>query len=345
MVPKISILIVNYNTCGLLKSCLASVLTREQEELELIVIDNCSSDGSAAMVRTEFPSVRSIENSRNLGFAKANNQGMKQARGKYVLLLNSDTIVRPGAIQCMEQFLDSHPEAGAVACRLRYADGRIQASIGCQSGPALTRQILRLSGISQVIRSESVRRVLRKYVGFAMGSSARSYLEPYVAEGPIEVESISGACLMLRRQAIDQVGLLDENFFMYLEDLDYCIRLRNAGWKLYYVPAGEIVHLVGQSSGGRMRRYSVHAYQSLFYFYRKHYSTSALLVIRLAVFFTMSVRWASNSVAAIFSGSRIYRANQLDLAKVIRLSLGWTGSRQATSRPAVPPNSVTTPTK
>ena len=309
-------------------------------------MDNHSSDASTTMVRTEFPNVRLIENSQNLGFARANNQGIKEAQGKYVLLLNSDTIVRPGAIRTMEEFLDSHPEAGAAACRLVYPNGTIQASIGRQSGPALTRQILRLSGISRVIRSESIRRRLRKYLGFAIGSTARSYLEPYVADGPLEVESISGACLMLRRQAIDQVGLLDENFFMYLEDLDYCIRLRRSGWKLYYVPAGEIVHLVGQSSGGRMRKYSVHAYQSLFYFYQKHYSIRTLFVMRLAVLFTMCIRWTCNFVAAIFSKSPVYRANRSDLAKVIQLSLRWDGRRQAAFETRqYPPNSVTTPTK
>jgi GT2 family glycosyltransferase len=323
MRPKTSILIVNYNTRELLKNCLASTLRQEQQDIELIVVDNHSSDESATMVRAEFPSVLLIENLQNLGFAKANNCGIKEARGEYVLLLNSDTIVRPGAIQSMEQFLDSHPETGAVACRLVYADGRIQASVGRQAGPALTRQILRLSGISGMVRSESIRRLLRKYLGFAIGSAARSYLDPYVTDTPIAVESISGACLMLRRQAMNQVGLLDENFFMYSEDLDYCLRLRKAGWKLYYVPTGEIVHLVGQSSGGRMRRYSVHAYRSLLYFYQKHYSAWSVYVIRLAVFLSMSVRWTWNFVSGVFSNSPGRRENRSDLAKLIRLSWTW----------------------
>lgn len=128
---------------------------------------------------------------------------------------------------------------------------------------------------------------------------------------------------MLRRKAIDQIGLLDEAFFMYLEDLDYCMRLRRAGWKLYYVPAGEIVHLVGQSSGGRMRQYSIHAYNSLFYFYQKHYSTETLLVMRFVVFLAMSFRWVWNLVCNLFSSAPVYRTNRTDLEKVIRMSLQW----------------------
>jgi GT2 family glycosyltransferase len=275
------------------------------------------------MVRAEFSAVQVIENSENLGFAKANNRAIRQASGDYVLLLNSDTIVRPGAIRIMAEFMDSNPQAGAVACRLLNANGTIQASIGRQAGPGLIRQIFRLCGISRAIRGERTRRFLRRYLAFAIGSTLRSYLEPYVTDTALEVESISGACLMLRRQAIDQVGFLDENFFMYLEDLDYCIRLRRAGWKLYYVPAGEIVHLVGQSSGRRMRDYSIHAYQSLFYFYEKHYSTRTLSAMRLAVFSVMCVRWVWNFVSGVFSRSPVYGANRLDLEKLIRLSLRW----------------------
>lgn len=323
MVLRVSVLVVNYNTCQLLKDCLTSLFTGGNQEFEVMVVDNNSSDGSMAMVRSEFPVVRLIENSENLGFAKANNQGIREARGKYVLLLNSDTLVRRGAIHSMSEFMDSHPEAGAAACRLLNADGTIQASIGRQTGPGLIRQILRLAGVSRVVRDQRTRRFLRRYLGFAMGVTLRSYLEPYVANTALEVESISGACLMVRRQAIGQVGLLDENFFMYLEDLDYCIRLRKAGWKLYYVPTGEIIHLVGQSSGGRMRKYSVHAYRSLFYFYQKHYSTAALFVIRLAVFLAMCARWAWNFVCGVFSRSPVYSTNRLDIVKVIRLTLRW----------------------
>jgi GT2 family glycosyltransferase len=321
-----SAVIVNYCTKFLLEACLTSIEESGAPDLEIIVVDNHSTDGSAEMVRGEFPEVRVIENSENLGFSRANNQGIKVARGKYILTLNSDTLVRPGAVEAMAGFMDGHPKAGGVGCRLLNADGSIQPSVGrcLGAGPGILRLIARLSGLSGLVRSGRVRRFLGRYLSFAMGPALRSYLDPYViGDSTVEVDSISGACLMLRREAMNQVGLLDENFFMYLEDLDYCMRLRVAGWKLYYVPTGEIVHLVGESSGGRMRRYSVHAYESLFYFYNKYYSTWTLFLARLLVFSAMCFRWVWNFARSSLFHSAIHRQNHMDLGKVIRLCLHW----------------------
>ena len=344
---SISAIIVNYCTKDLLRDCLVSLGESRVSGLEVIVVDNHSTDGSAEKVRGEFPEVRVIENSENLGFSRANNQGIKEARGKYILLLNSDTVVRPGAVPAMAGFMDGHPKAGGVACRLLNADGSIQPSVGRRlgAGPGILRLMVRISGLAGLLHSERVRRFLGRYLSFALGPALRSYLDPYViGDSAIEVDSISGACLMLRRAAMDQAGLLDENFFMYLEDLDYCIRLRAAGWKLYYVPTGEIVHLVGKSSGGRMRRYSVHAYESLFYFYSKHYSAWALFLARLLVFSAMCPRWLWNFARSSLFHSAIHRQNYMDLEKVIRLCLQWRSPqvhlRRRESLPAEPINRV-----
>lgn len=294
--------------------------------LEVIVVDNHSADGSSEMVRGEFPEVRLIENAENLGFSRANNQGIKEARGDYILLLNSDTVVRLGAVEAMVEFMGAHSNAGGVACRLLNADGSIQPSVGRSlgAGSGILRLIVRISGLSRLVRSDRARRFVGHYLSLALGPALRSYLDPYViGDSAMEVDSISGACLMLRRAAIEQVGLLDEKFFMYLEDLDYCMRLRAAGWKLYYVPTGEIVHLVGRSSGGRMRRYHVHAFESLFYFYSKHYSAWTLFLARLLVFSAMCSRWVWNFTRGNLFHSAIYRQNHMDLGKIIRLSLQW----------------------
>lgn len=315
----VSVIIVNYCTRDLLRDCLASLRSEAGGDIEVIVVDNCSHDGSAAMVREEFPKVQLIENSENLGFAKANNQGLRHAHGKYLLLLNSDTVVRPGALRAMAEFLDTHPTAGGVTCRLRNRDGTIQACVSRRPGPMLL--FFRLSGLSRLLRSDRLRRYLSRHSRLLLGRTVRSYLEPYAAEGnPVEVENISGACLMLRRRAVECVGLLDEAFFMYFEDMDYCIRLRNAGWKLYYVPAGEIVHLVGQSSGGRMRN-SVHSYRSLLHFYRKHYPSRTLLAVRVLVFLASSVQWFWNLAFESFRNRPACRRNRFDLEQVIRLCL------------------------
>lgn len=316
----LSIIVVNYRARDFLRACLASVCVLLPADAELIVIDNHSGDGSAEMVSGEFPQARLMANAENLGFAKANNQGIREARGKYVLLLNSDTVVRPGALQTMSSFLEAHPEAGGVTCRLLNSNGSVQACVSRHPGPVML--LFRLSGFSHLVRGDRTRRWLRRYLGWLLGSTVRSYLDPYVAgDSPFEVENISGACFMLRRKAIDEVGLLEESFFMYFEDMDYCLRLRHAGWKLYYLPQGEIVHFVGRSSGGRMRDFSVHSYRSLFTMYRRHCTARTVLVVRCLVLALISLRWLWNFLAGSVTHSPVCKRNREDLQNVIRLCL------------------------
>jgi GT2 family glycosyltransferase len=318
ILADVSIVIVNYNTLGLLRDCLNSVMQTEGRDCQLIVVDNASADGSTDMVANEFADVLLVRNSQNVGFAKANNQGIKFAEGKYILLLNSDTIVRSGAIRIMSEFLDSDSTVGGVACKLLNEDGTIQASVGDRPGPMLL--LFRLLGVSRLISDDRTRQWLAGTFGFLLGRTVRSYLTPYAADrSPVEVESISAACLMLRKDAVEQVGVLDERFFMYLEDMDYCIRLRQAGWKLYYLPQGEIVHLAGASSGGRMRNFSVHSYRALFYFYRKHFSYSMEVAARAMVATALGLRWLWNWTGCRFSGRPVYRQNEMDLKRVIRV--------------------------
>jgi GT2 family glycosyltransferase len=313
----ISIVIVNYNTKRLLQDCLVSLMENDETPREIIVVDNASTDGSAEMVGAHFPNVVLIRNKENVGFSKANNQAMGIANGEFLLLLNSDTVVRPGAVPAMVEFLRSHAEAGAVTCKLLNPDGSIQASVSNRPGPTLL--LFRLLGVSRLLPGDRPRRWLARSVGFLLGKTVRAYLDPYVTQNlPIEVENISGACLMLRREVFDNVGHLDERFFMYFEDMDYCLRIRRAGWKLYYVPHGEIVHLVGMSSGGRMRDYSPQSYRALFGFYGKHSSRPMLVVVRTIVFVTSSVKLLWNWILGRFSHSMVYRQNQLDLKQVIR---------------------------
>ena len=325
--PAVSLIIVSYCTRDLLRECLQSVGRVPDSEVEVIVVDNHSTDGSLAMLQAEFPHVRVLENSENLGFAKANNQGIRHARGHYVVLLNSDTVVPPGALPAMTAFMEANPEAGAAACRLVYPDGRIQASVSRRTGPGIARLMFRLSGLSHLVRGNRMRCWVRQYAGFVLGSTLRSYLDPYLpSQAPLEVETISGTCLLVRRLAIDEVGLLDPNFFMYLEDLDYCIRLRKAGWKLFYLPQPEIIHLVGKSSGGRMRQHSWRAYQSLFYFYGKHYSNWAGWLARLLVLLSFCGRWLWTLVRAGLSSDPIHSQNRRDIQKIIGLCVGGSGS-------------------
>jgi len=249
----LSIIIVNWNTRDLLAACLESV-HRDVETLagwnvETFVVDNASSDGSPQMVRERFPWVRLIENGENLGFAAANNQALRQARGRYALLLNSDTEVQPGALAALVEFMAAHPQAGAVGAWLLNADGSLQPS--CH--PMLTpgREFWRLIFLDR----------LWPWATYPLGR--------WDLAAPQKVEVIKGACLLLRREALAQVGLLDEAYFMYTEEVDLCYRLAEAGWELWWLPAAQVIHREAQSTRQAAAEMYVQLYRSKVHFYRK----------------------------------------------------------------------------
>ena len=203
------------------------------------------------MVRAEFPAVTLIANTENLGFARANNQGIRASQGRYVVLLNSDTVVPPGALEALVAFMDAHPEAGVVGPRLLRPDGTPQP-YAFGGDPTLGYLLRR--GVNRLL--------------------FRRPLHDWATDAIQEVDWVSGACLMARRAAIDQAGLLDETIFMYFEDNDWCLRIRQAGWKVYYNPQAAITHIGGQSlaqNPAARRAYG----DSLRYFYAKHYSLPA----------------------------------------------------------------------
>jgi GT2 family glycosyltransferase len=250
----LSVVIVNWNTAGLLRECLASVLAASSDySPQVIVVDNASTDGSAEMMTREFSTVRLIESHKNVGFACANNLGIAASDGRYVLLLNSDTVVKPGALTSL-----GDAEAGAVGPRLLQSNGEPQA-FAFGHDPTLPYLLRR--GISRLMLKRA--------------------LHDWRTTQIQEVDWVSGACLLTRRKTIDQVGLLDENFFMYFEDNDWCLQIRQAGWKVYYNPQVEIMHMGGQSlkqNPAARRAY----YRSLDYFYAKHYSPLARLALRVS---------------------------------------------------------------
>ena len=256
MIGGLSVVVVCWNVADLLRDCLNSVAAGVRGLAhEIIVVDNASIDGSASMVRFEFPEVRLIANVDNLGFARANNQGIRASQGSHVVLLNSDTVVSPAALAMLVAFMDAHPEAGVVGPRLLRPDGTAQP-YAFGGDPTLGYLLRR--GFYRLLR--------------------RSYLHDWNTNAIQEVDWVSGACLMVRREAIDQAGLLDENIFMYFEDNEWCLRIRHAGWKVYYDPQAAIVHLGGKSvakNPAARRAYS----ESLRYFYRKHYSRAAQLLL------------------------------------------------------------------
>lgn len=218
------------------------------------MVDNASADGSVEMVRREFPHVRVIENVENRGFASANNQGIAVATGRYVLLLNSDTVVLDGAIAKTVAFADAHPDAAVVGCRALNADRTLQPT--CSMYPSLFNMLL-----SSIYLYKAFPR--NRLFG-------REHMTWWDYDAVREVEVVSGCFMLIRREAIDQVGVMDEGFFMYAEETDWCYRFKQAGWKVFYAPAGQIVHLGGKSSEQAKSEMTLQLRSGILRFFRKH---------------------------------------------------------------------------
>ena len=273
--PEIDLTVVvpSYNTRDLMEQTLRTVLEASAGlQVEVIVVDNASRDGSAEMVEQNFPEIELIRNERNLGFAAANNIAFRRSRGRYVLLLNSDTIVRPDTLGCLVQFLDDHPEAAAAGCKILNPDGTLQLE-SRRSFPTPMAAFYKLSGLSRLFPDS------RRF-----GRYNLTYLDE---EQVSQVDALSGSCMMVRRRVIDEVGPLDEDYFMYGEDIDWCYRMQQAGWKIYYVPDTEIIHFRGESGKKVELRTQYRKNEAMAIFVRKHlkqrYPFSPLLLLNLGI--------------------------------------------------------------
>jgi GT2 family glycosyltransferase len=274
----LSIIVVNWNTRKLLKRCLECIYrTVENLSFEVLVVDNASGDGSSKMVRENFSWVKLIENAENVGFARANNQAIRLSNGRYVLLLNSDTEVQPGALRAMVEFLDSRPEAGAAGSRLLNPDGTLQPS--CHPMPTLFREFWRLFHLDRLLRLAS----------YGMGS--------WDLRSPREVDTVQGACLMLRREVLDVVGLLGEEYFMYSEETDLCFRLRQAGWSIYWVPEARVIHYGAQSTQQASAKMFFHLYHSKYLFFKNTGGWLSGVLFKLILLAASIVRVALSPLA------------------------------------------------
>jgi N-acetylglucosaminyl-diphospho-decaprenol L-rhamnosyltransferase len=254
-VADLSIIILNYNTREHLRACLTSVQP-EADQAEVLVVDNASSDGSADMVATEFPWVRLIRAPRNGGYAYGNNLALREATGQAILLLNPDTLLTPGSVGGLLAVLARHPELGVVGPKLLKPDGSMH--LACRrSFPTPSVAFYRLAGLSRAFPRS--RRFGRYNLTFA---------DP---DQPMEVDAVCGACLLIRRTVVDRIGLLDERFFLYGEDLDWCLRARQAGWTVRYEPGVIVRHQHGAASRKRALRTTFHFFRAMDLFYRKHY--------------------------------------------------------------------------
>ncbi len=286
----LAIIIVNWNVCSLLQRCLASIyaVTPRDVKLHVVVVDNASADGSAGMVREAFPQVQLIANKQNIGFTRGNNQALLAlgftevgdagagigdfgspeslglSRPRYVLLLNPDTEVVDDALAKMVSFMDSQPDVGVVGPQLLFPDGTIQSSR--RRFPTLATAFLESTVLQQWWRENPI---------------ARRY---YVLDQPDDViqdvDWVVGACMMIRREAIEQAGLLDEGFFMYSEELDWCRRIKDRGWRVVYLPTAQVVHHEGKSSEQVVPARHIHFQRSKVRYFRKHHGRLPAMLLR-----------------------------------------------------------------
>lgn len=262
----LSLIIVNYNTRELLRQCLRSLRhARISLTIETFVIDNASRDGSAEMVAQEFAEVKLMQNAANAGFAAANNQGLRRGRGEYLLLLNSDTEVRPGALEHCVAFFRAHPDAGIVGCKLLNADGSVQPS--CESFLSLPLLFYESFFLEKFFPHNRV-----------FGRRAMTYFD---YDRALPVDYVKGAFLMIRRRAFEDIGLLDERFFFYAEEMDWCYRARAKGWEVYFTPEAEVLHYGGQSGDPLSPAIFVQLQRARYQFYRKHHGAFASFIARL----------------------------------------------------------------
>jgi GT2 family glycosyltransferase len=277
----LTIVIINWNTKEDLLSCLSSIWKeRGGVEKEVFVVDNGSKDGSAEAVRKEHPLTKVLENETNWGFARAVNLALRQMKGRYALLLNPDTRLKKESTERLISFMDDHPKVGVVGPQLLNSDGSKQNSIA--NFPTLATELLNKSLLRWLFP--------KKFPG-----KERNYTEP------IEVDSVIGACMMVRQETLKQVGLLDENYFLFLEETDWCYRIRAAGWNVYHCPRAEIIHFQGKSAGAEKGRARLEYYRSRYHFFKKNRGNIQWLILLIGGLIRLSFELIFTATACVMT--------------------------------------------
>jgi N-acetylglucosaminyl-diphospho-decaprenol L-rhamnosyltransferase len=287
--PEVSVIIINWNTRDLLAACLRSVYqTTRDLNLEIIVVDNNSKDDSCEMVRREYPLVRLIENSENVGFTRANNQAARAAQGQYIFLLNSDAELQTDSLQKMLALMKNESKACIVGARLLNPDGSFQASH--TPFPTLWREFLILTGLGRAF--------------YRQWFPSRG---PELAKGSQPVDYVEGAAMLIRRDVYLQHNGLDESYFMYAEEVDLCYRIHKAGWQVWYHPEACILHHGGGSSLNRRTQREGDLYRSRVRFFRKHYGNRAASLLKLQIYILTAVKLVIHKFLRLFNLERYSR--------------------------------------
>lgn len=260
---KLSIIIVSWNVKKVLIDCLGSIEENPASEpFEVLVVDNASSDGTVESVRNKFPEVVVIANSQNLGFAAANNQGIEKSQSEYILLLNPDTIIHSDSLDILIEFMDKNEDVGICGPQLLNQDGTIQSS----------------ARYFPTFRGVLYRHTVIRYLGLFKNEYKKWLMKNFDHKTKMDVDQVMGAALMIRQSIIEDIGVMDEQFFMYYEEVDLCFRIKQAGWRVVFMPEVVITHLGSQSSGQIPVKKQMMAITSLLKFFRKHRGKSITIV-------------------------------------------------------------------
>ena len=307
----VSIVVVAWNVRQLVYDCLKSVYDEtEGIRFEVIYVDNASEDGSVEMVAKEFPQVKIIENQENEGFIKANNRAIRISKGRYVLLLNSDTIVLDNAIAKMIAFADKHPDSGAVGCKVLNPDRTLQRS--CFMFPSILNMFLSATYLYKIFpRSRFFGREMMTWWDF---------------DDVREVEAVCGCSSLVRREAIDQVGLMDESYFFYGDDPDWCYRFKKHGWKNYFTPEARIIHYGGATTRHMPRVFKLQLYGSNLIFTKLHKSWLTFIIARFLIslfFFFRVPYWLTVALFGKDDRNRSFRHVETYLAGGFYCLVDW----------------------
>jgi GT2 family glycosyltransferase len=291
LMKDVTVVIVNWNAGATLRACLSALFASVGDPPpQVILVDNASTDGSESGIASEYPALQVIQNATNVGFARAVNQGLRAARGDFALIMNPDVILRPSALPRLMEFMTTHLHASVAGPRLLNPDGTVQGSAR-RDPTAWTALFGRSAPLTQLFPNNPVSR--HELPALSVTSDA-----------PVEVDWLSGACLFVRRTAWEQVGLLDEQFFLFWEDADWCLRFRRGGWRVYYVPSAAATHVIGVSRAGRRLGAVVDLHVSAFRYYRKHRPQSRLNPLTMVVGAGLLASLALRSVQALWHARR-----------------------------------------
>jgi GT2 family glycosyltransferase len=292
MIVDVSICIICYQARDLLRDCLRSIYeTVDSLSFEIIIVDNHSVDGTLEMLRSEFQNVRLIVNDYNTGYTRPNNQAIRESKGRYIVLLNPDTLVKPNTFAELFNFLETHPEVGIVGPKVLNRDGTLQKQ--CRRSEARPwDSFCYFSGLSRIFPYD------KRFAGYLM-----TYLDEDLTH---EAEAVSGSCMMIRRQVIEQIGYQDENFFAYQEDTDYCRRARLAGWKIFYNPSAQIIHYGGEGgSNVQPFRSIVEWHRSYYLYYRKHFARDYFFVFNAIYYLGMLIKLGLSLLVNLFRKKKV----------------------------------------